>query len=187
MPTNWYVLTGAPGAGKTALLEELRCRGFAVVPEAATDVIGALQQTGIPEPWTLADFVDQVLAEQLVRARQAARFGPSRSVIFDRSPVCTLALARQLGQVPGPTLVRASDAARGDYAGGAFFLADLGFIERTAARRISYSAARAFGHRHLDAYRERGFELIDVPARPVTTRADMVESAIRERSRGALA
>ena len=53
MPSNWYVLTGAPGAGKTVLLEELLRRGFAVVPEAATRVIGRLDRVGVAEPWTL--------------------------------------------------------------------------------------------------------------------------------------
>jgi predicted ATPase len=184
MPSNWYVLTGAPGVGKTVLLDELRRRGFAVVQEAATDLIGSLQQAGIQEPWTLADFVDRVLAEQHLRTQQARGYGPS-PVIFDRSPVCTLALARQLGQTPGPGLVRAVRTARRDYAGGAFFLADLGFVERTAARRISYSAARAFGRLHVQAYRECGVALMDVPARPVPIRADMVESTIRGRSDGA--
>jgi AAA domain len=75
MPSNWYVLTGAPGVGKTMLLDELSRRGFAVVPEAATDVIERLRRAGVAEPRTLVDFVDQVLAEQLVRARRADRFG----------------------------------------------------------------------------------------------------------------
>ena len=34
-----YVLTGAPGAGKTAVALALQRRGYALVPEAATDVI----------------------------------------------------------------------------------------------------------------------------------------------------
>jgi predicted ATPase len=34
-----YVLTGAPGSGKTSLLQALAARGWAVVHEAATDVI----------------------------------------------------------------------------------------------------------------------------------------------------
>lgn len=46
-----YVLTGAPGAGKTMLLRALAERGHAVVEEAATDVIAAL----------LADEVARVL------------------------------------------------------------------------------------------------------------------------------
>jgi predicted ATPase len=187
MPSNWYVLTGAPGAGKTLLLEELLRRGFAVVPEAATDVIGELHRAGVAEPWTLTDFVERVLAEQLERRTSAGRFDRSRPVIFDRSPVCTLALARYIGQVPSPALVHAAGAACEDYAGGAFFVADLGFVERTAARRISHSAARAFGRLHVEAYLECGFELLDVPAWTVAARADMVESTIRDRSEGGLA
>jgi hypothetical protein len=34
-----YIITGAPGAEKTAILQELKVRGYAVVGEAATDVI----------------------------------------------------------------------------------------------------------------------------------------------------
>ncbi len=35
-----YVITGAPGAGKTALVRGLQERGWSVVDEAATEVIG---------------------------------------------------------------------------------------------------------------------------------------------------
>ncbi|MBM0260113.1 AAA family ATPase, partial [Micromonospora sp. 4G55] len=34
-----YILTGAPGSGKTAILRQLEIDGHAVVEEAATDVI----------------------------------------------------------------------------------------------------------------------------------------------------
>lgn len=34
-----YILTGAPGAGKTAILRLLEANGYPVVEEAATDVI----------------------------------------------------------------------------------------------------------------------------------------------------
>ncbi len=34
-----YILTGAPGAGKTAVLRLLEASGYPVVEEAATDVI----------------------------------------------------------------------------------------------------------------------------------------------------
>jgi predicted ATPase len=41
-----YVLTGAPGSGKTALLAALSQRGHVVVEEAATDVITRQQARG---------------------------------------------------------------------------------------------------------------------------------------------
>jgi predicted ATPase len=34
-----YILTGAPGAGKTAIIRQLELDRFSVVEEAATDVI----------------------------------------------------------------------------------------------------------------------------------------------------
>ena len=49
---NRYVLTGAPGAGKTAILRQLELEGFSVVEEAATDIIALWQAKGIAEPWT---------------------------------------------------------------------------------------------------------------------------------------
>ena len=33
--TNWWVITGGPSTGKTALLEELAKRGYQTKPEAA--------------------------------------------------------------------------------------------------------------------------------------------------------
>jgi predicted ATPase len=38
-----YIITGAPGAGKTAIIRELELEGFSLVEEGATDVIYAQQ------------------------------------------------------------------------------------------------------------------------------------------------
>ena len=46
-----FVLTGAPGAGKTAVLRELELDGFGVVEEAAADFIALAQARGVAEPW----------------------------------------------------------------------------------------------------------------------------------------
>src|SRR5512132_1893491 len=53
---NRYVLTGAPGAGKTAVIRQLECEGFGVVEEAATDIIALWQAKGIAEPSGLPPF-----------------------------------------------------------------------------------------------------------------------------------
>jgi predicted ATPase len=52
------VLTGAPGAGKTALAVALRDRGYVIVAEAATDVIAEEHARGIDEPWRNGGFLD---------------------------------------------------------------------------------------------------------------------------------
>jgi predicted ATPase len=41
-----YVVTGAPGAGKTAIIRQLEIDGFGVVEEAATDVIAFVAGKG---------------------------------------------------------------------------------------------------------------------------------------------
>ena len=63
-----FIITGAPGAGKTAVIRQLELDGFSVVEEAATDVIAAAQARGIAEPWTDPSFID--LITNLQRRRQ---------------------------------------------------------------------------------------------------------------------
>jgi predicted ATPase len=95
-----YLLTGTPGSGKTALLRRLEIDGYAVVEEAATDVIALRQAQGTDEPWREPAFIDHIV--DLQRRRQlAVRRG---TVFFDRSPVCTLALSRHLGVPPSAGL-----------------------------------------------------------------------------------
>lgn len=45
-----YILTGAPGSGKTTLIRWLEYLGYAVVNEAATDIIFLKQTFSIPQP-----------------------------------------------------------------------------------------------------------------------------------------
>jgi predicted ATPase len=45
-----FIITGAPGAGKTAIIRELALNGFSVVEEAATDIIAAAHAQGRVQP-----------------------------------------------------------------------------------------------------------------------------------------
>ncbi|WGM39637.1 AAA family ATPase [Caulobacter sp. NIBR1757] len=154
-----HILTGPPGAGKTVILRGLERAGLAVVEEAATDVIAWAQANGDDAPWERPDFTDTILDLQQQRAARA----PAGPVIFDRSPVCTLALARFLGRVPLPGLQAAAEAARERYDPRVFFVEGLPTIINTAARRITLEDARRFGALHRQVYAELGFDLIDVP------------------------
>ena len=169
-----YVLTGAPGSGKTALLRLLERAGHAVVEEAATDVIALEQALGEPEPWTRPDFVDLIVTLQ--RERQLGEPCGRAQTFFDRSPVCTLALARYLDLPPSPLLgaelTRISS--QEIYAQPVFFVRNQGFVTSTAARRISFADSLIFEKMHEEAYRELGFGLIEVPAAPLAERAELV-------------
>lgn len=169
-----FILTGPPGSGKTALLRLLERDGYAVVEEAATDVIALQQALGEPEPWGRPEFVDEVVALQ----RQRETSGPpgDATAFFDRSPVCTLALARFLGLPVSPLLAAELDRVVRDgiYARSVFFVRSQGFVTPTAARRISLAESLEFERVHELAYRELGFELADVPAGPLAERAALV-------------
>ncbi len=60
-----------------------------------------------------------------------------------------------------------------------FFVRPIGFIEPTPARRISYPESLIFERLHEEAYREHGFELIDVPPGTIEARAALVAQFLR--------
>jgi predicted ATPase len=163
MTIRRFVLTGAPGVGKTTLAEALRARGHIVVPEAATDVIARGGEGD--------GFVDAVLAVQLERQRSAA----GKIQVYDRSPLCTLALARYIGADPSAALISAAEQAADRYEPAAFLVRPLGFVTPTAARRISYPDSLRFEAIHEDVYREYGFTLIDVANMSLAERVALVE------------
>ena len=172
-----YIFTGAPGAGKTTLLAALSGSGYRVVPEAATDVIAIQQANGVVQPWTDAQFLSDILKLQKVR-QTGERSAPV--VLFDRSPVCTLALARYLSHPIPSDLSREVKrlVANRIYEPDVFLVRPLGFIEPTAARRITYEDALAFEAVHESTYEQLGFNLVEVLPDPVPIRAAAVHAAI---------
>ena len=97
-------MTGAAGAGKTAVIRQLEGEGFGEVEEAATDIIALWQAKGIAEPWTHPEFIDAVVRLQQTRERRVAAL-PEVAQFYDRSVVCTAALADYLGVTRPQSLV----------------------------------------------------------------------------------
>jgi predicted ATPase len=178
-----YVLTGAPGAGKTSILRRLAELGYAVVEEAATAVIAQAQAEGEDEPWTRTSFIDEVV--DLQRRWQLETSAAAPVQVFDRSPVCTYALARYLGLCASRALTAEIEriTAAEVYERKVFFIRNLGFCEPTSARRISFEESLVFEKLHEQSYRKFGYELIDIPADCLNRRVAAISSVI---SRSAL-
>ena len=173
-----FVITGAPGAGKTAILRQLKIEGFSVVEEAATDVIAAWQAQGTQEPWRYPSFVDAVA--RLQRERQIRSASQPDAIQFhDRCVVCTAALAVYLGYRVSPFLAGELERIQKDaiYQNRVFFIRNLGFVAPSEARRISFEDALRFEKIHEDTYRAYGFDLIPIAPGSVAERVGAVKAA----------
>jgi predicted ATPase len=170
-----YILTGAPGAGKTVLLRRLEVAGCAAVEEAATDINALSIGRGIAHPHLEPTFIDDILALQLSRQARADAWG-DEVVVFDRSPVCTLALAEFLDREVPPALDAEIERIRrgGAYEPRVLFVEMADRIVNTDVRRITYEDARHFEAVHEDVYRRLGFELVHVPMGDVEARFELV-------------
>jgi predicted ATPase len=175
-----FIITGAPGAGKTAIIRQLELDGFSVVEEAATDVVAAAQAQGTAQPCAHASFIDAIANLQKDRQIRAS-YQPDEVQFHDRCVVCTAALAVYLGYPFSPVL--AGELARvkkeAIYQPRVFFIRNLGFVTPTEARRISFEDAVRFERIHEETYRDLGFELVSVEPRNLVERVTIIKAAIR--------
>ena len=174
-----FIVTGAPGAGKTAIIRQLELDGFGVVEEAATDIIAVLQAGGTLQPWTDPSFIDAIVGLQKDR-RTRASCQPDEVQFHDRCAVCTAALAVWLGHPFSPSLTDELDRIRNEaiYQKRVFFVRALGFMTPTEARRISFEEALRFEKVHERTYRDFGFELLPVEPASLAERVAAIEAAI---------
>jgi predicted ATPase len=174
-----FIITGAPGAGKTAIIRQLEFDGFSVVEEAATDVIAAAQAQGTAEPWRHSSFIDAIA--KLQRDRQLRASYQTDDVQFhDRCVVCTAALAVYLRHPFSSFLTSKLQRVKRDsiYQNGVFFIRNPGFITPTEARRITFEETLRFEKIHEEIYRDFGFELISVEPGSLVERVNFIKAAI---------
>lgn len=174
-----FVLTGTPGAGKTAIIRQLELDGFGVVEEAATDIIAVSQALGIAEPWTQPSFIDSIA--DLQRNRQIrALCQPEEIQFHDRSAICTAALAAYLGHPVSDALSSELERIQTEkiYQKCVFFIQSLGFITPTEARRISFEDALRFEHIHEETYRKLGYDIVFIKPGSLLDRVAAITTAL---------
>lgn len=174
-----FILTGAPGAGKTAILRQLELEGFSVVEEAATDIIAVEQAQGIAESWKNPAFIDSIV--DLQRMRQVRASLPADAIQFhDRSVVCTAALALYLGYPFSATLETELDRIKKEsiFQKRVFFMRNLGFVAPTEARRITFADSLRFEQVHEETYRNFGFEIFYVEPGSLPDRVAAIKASL---------
>ena len=167
---NFFVLTGGPGVGKTAVIDHLRAMGEIVVEENARAVIREQAQSGgAGVPW-----IDPVVWADLVLARDLANFdalaGETRRVFFDRG-LADMYRANDLE--PSAALIQAIRTRR--YNPQVFVFPPWREIYETdAERRQDWPQAEATFGKILGCLPELGYAPIVVPKAPVAERSAFV-------------
>ena len=174
-----FIVTGAPGSGKTAIIRQLEFDGFSVVEESATDVIALEQALGNAEPWKHPSFIDAIAILQKQRHLRASTEG-GQIQFHDRAAFCTAALAAYLEYPVSDLLARELQRLQKEtiFQKRVFFIQNLGFITPTEARRISFEETLRFEKIHEETYRRFGFELVWVEAGSVAERVRFIEEAV---------
>lgn len=164
--TEDYVITGGPCSGKTTLIKALEAKGFAIVPEAARELIEEQMKSGGVFPWT-----DNLVFQHLVVARQLMRENRGESKRFlDRSCIDSIAYARfWKTALPDQLLMLIKSRA---YA-GVFLLEPVSYANDDV-RLESEEEGRQITQLLKEAYLEAGYTPIVIPALPIEQRVALV-------------
>jgi len=165
------LITGAPGAGKTSLLEALGRRGFATVGDTARALIAERKRSGLtPRPPPL-EFAAEILARDRAQYRLASR--QPGLVFFDRGVPDALGLLEQARPSPAGELeARLAEFA---YHEAAFILLPWQRIFVQDAERDQTFADALRIHESVRRWYVRcGFRLVEVPLATVGERAAFV-------------
>jgi predicted ATPase len=175
--SNFIILTGAPGSGKTAILSRLSGE-FRCVGEPAREVLAEQRATGGTGTWDQdSSLFVHLLLQRSIEKYETAQ-GSGGTVIFDRGvPDCVVYAARA-GVDPAPGLA-AIDKCR--YQPHVLFLEPWSDIYETDEERVmSFDDTVSFSEMLRDVYERSGYTLVVVPNGSVEDRAAFVRMRVTQ-------
>jgi predicted ATPase len=173
--TKLVIFTGAPGTGKTAILDELKGE-FRCVDEPAREVLAEQRSTGGRGTWDQDPhlFVHLLLQRSIEKYEAACRSG--ETVIFDRGIPDCVVYALLAGTDPTPSRT-AVDAFR--YQPHVLFLEPWADIYRTDDERImTFDDTVSFSEGLRNVYEGSDYTLVHVPRASIHERAGFVREFI---------
>lgn len=175
--SDLFILTGAPGSGKTVILSRLRSE-FRCVDEPAREVLAEQRATGGTGTWDQdpSQFVHLLLQRSIEKFETARRSGDT--VIFDRGVPDCVAYAVRAGVDPTRSLA-AVDRYR--YRRHVLFLDPWSDIYVTDEERImSFDDTLSFSETLRDVYERSGYTLVAVPRGSVDDRVAFVRLKVAQ-------
>ena len=178
---NFYILTGAPGAGKTTVLEALRARGHRCVDEAARRVLREEARTGgnATHDGDRALYRDRMLALGLDDYHGVAE--TARPVFFDRAIPELSGYGNRPGEGDPPALIGAIAACR--YADTVFVFPPWREIYvHDDLRKHSFEHALAVDAEVRAVYARCGYRTVEMPKADVEARVRFILRAVADSS-----
>ncbi|NPA43204.1 MAG: ATP-binding protein [Chlorobi bacterium] len=168
------VITGGPGSGKTTVIEELRRRGMATMPEISREIIREAKKQGIDQLF-LEDpllFSRKLMEGRIRQYREAAKLD-APVVFFDRG-IPDVPAYLHYSNTPVPPDMR-EQCLRHPYDQPVFIMPPWEEIYTTDFERYeSFTQAQLIHNKLVNTYNELGYLLIFVPFGPVEKRADFI-------------
>ena len=170
--SNYFVLTGAPGSGKSSTLQTLKAFGHRCIGEPAREILAeqrAVRGTALPEH-------DKGRFTELLLDRSVANFvaeEPSTTpVFFDRGIVDVVGFAKLFAL---DTVMFEQAAQNYRYNTTVFVFNPWREIYVTdEERKMGFDEATRFHEQLLASYRHHGYRLVFVPQETVEKRARFV-------------
>jgi len=170
--TNYFVLTGAMGSGKSTLIREIKKAGIKCVAEPAREILAeqrAIESDGVPEQNSEL-FCKLMLSRALQNYSQG--MNGSEVQVFDRGIPDMIAYA-ELFSIDPTSFYRASDQNR--YNPRVFFFEGWPEIyTNDSERKISFEGARMFGESVRSIYQKLGYQLLNVPFQSIEERTNFI-------------
>lgn len=169
-PTNWYVITGGPGSGKTSTINLLKAKGYKTTIEHARHYIDTQLVKGktVEEVRKNQRLFQQGILEMQIE--QEVEIAPDEVVFLDRAIPDALAYYRflnlELDNVLTDALRKASYKK--------VFVLDLLPLVQDYARREDEAAQKRIQDLLIDVYSSLHFPLVRVPVLPVEERVDFI-------------
>lgn len=170
---NFFIITGGPGSGKTTILEELKNRGFLTVDEVARQIIKEQLSTG-------GDAIhgkNQLKFLELMLSRSVDTFTQilekERPVFFDRGIPELVGYCHLINyEVPRYLY----NAVKLYHYNNKVFIAPPWkeiYLHDTERKQLWGEAVETYHHIE-NAYKELGYQLIEIPKGTVNERVDFI-------------